>query len=247
MTGILGKLIGGMTGFAMGGPLGAVFGAAAGHMVDKVRTHAAQGLSGLASTSGQAVFTFAVVALGVKLAKVDGAVNRAEIEALRAVFRVAPADEATLARLFDRARNDPFGYDLYARQLAWLHRHDRGVLEDVVAALFHIACADGAIQPSELGYLRHVATILGLNGQAFDRLRATFASGGSPDPYAVLGLTSSVSDEVVKRTYRSLIREHHPDALAAGNAAPEIIELANERMAAINAAYDRVRKARGFR
>ena len=70
MTGILGKLIGGMTGFAMGGPLGAVFGAAAGHVVDKLRTHAAQSLSGLASTSGQAVFTFAVVALEIGRAHV---------------------------------------------------------------------------------------------------------------------------------------------------------------------------------
>jgi len=67
------------------------------------------------------------------------------------------------------------------------------------------------------------------------------------DPYQVLGLSRKVSDDEIKKTYRTLIRENHPDTLIAQGMPQEFIDVANEKMAAINAAYDAVEKERGLK
>ena len=122
------------------------------------------------------------------------------------------------------------------------------MLEELLVGLFHIARADGEPGPAQLAYLRQIAGIFGIGDAAFDRLRA----GSSPqsisgDPYAVLGVKRAASDEEVKAAYRRLIRENHPDMLVAKGMPQEFIQLANERMAAINAAYDQIEKLRGSR
>jgi DnaJ like chaperone protein len=74
-----------------------------------------------------------------------------------------------------------------------------------------------------------------------------FMKGDGVDPYGVLGLSQSVSDDEVKRTYRKLIREHHPDALIARGVPKSFIEMATQKMAAINAAYDQIERERGLK
>ncbi len=243
---IWGKVIGGVAGFALGGPLGALIGAVAGHAVDKIRAEGATDAVTAAAGARQVAFTVAVIALGAKLAKADGAVSRAEVEAFKEVFHIPPQEVKNVGRIYDMAKRDARGFEPYAEQVAWMFRNEPAVLEELLAGLFHIARADGDVTQAELDYLRRVAGIFGLDGPAFERVRAMFMGPAEPDPFEILGVSRDASTEEIKRAYRKLIRETHPDTLVAQGLPKEFIDLANERMAAINAAYDRIEKQRGM-
>jgi DnaJ like chaperone protein len=256
-----GKIIGSFAGFAMGGPIGALFGAAAGHAYDRMhegmaghlpppwgeRTWGAGFGTADRETARQMVFSVAVIVLGAKVAKVDGLVNRAEVNAFKEVFRVPPQETKNVGRIFDQAKQDAHGFEPYARQVSQLFRDNPAMLEDLLASLFYIARADGDLKPSELNFLRSIADIFNLNGTAFERVRAMFMRADSTDPYAVLGVRSSVADDEVKRIYRKLIRENHPDTLIAQGMPKAFVEVANRKMAAINAAYDQIERERGLK
>lgn len=255
---IWGKVIGGVAGFALGGPLGALIGAVAGHAVDRIRGEqlipggarqrpGGGARLGAGEAAKQMAFTVAVIVLAAKMAKADGVVTRAEINAFKEAFHIPPEEMKNVGRIFDQARRDAGGFEPYARQVALLFRREPAVLEELLAGLFHIAKADGGVSPAELAYLEKVAAIFGLNAVAFERVRAMFMGPAEPDPYEILGVDRNASNEEIKRTYRRLIRENHPDALVAKGMPQEFVDLANQRMAAINGAYDRVEKQRGLR
>lgn len=245
---IWGKVIGGVAGFALGGPLGALIGAYAGHRMDKARAGAEDTFDYAEADrqTRQVAFTMAVIVLSAKMAKADGVVTRAEVDAFKRIFHI-PADEMTnVGRLFDEAREDAGGFEPYAEQIAQMFRHEPAVLEELIGGLFHIAQADGSIQPAELDYLGRVAMIFGFTQRDFERLRASFDTPGASSPYEVLGLGDGASEAEIKKAYRKLIHENHPDKLMAQGLPQEFIDLANEKMAAINAAYDSIKKQRGF-
>src|SRR5579875_1547685 len=122
--GYWGKVLGGVAGFAMGGPFGAVVGAALGHAADQGKdtfSHLRANFEGamnparIAAMLGQREQLFAIgaVVLSAKLAKCDGPVNRAEIDAFRRLFRVPPESVRDVGRLFDQARDTPEGFEPY--------------------------------------------------------------------------------------------------------------------------------------
>lgn len=238
---IWGKLLGGTAGWVLGGPIGALLGGLAGHAIDKMRESAVGDENG----TRQIAFTIAVIVLGAKMAKADGVVTRDEISAFRQVFRVPPNEMKNVARVFDMARRDSAGFEPYARQVGRLFRDNPTVLEDLLGGLFHIAMADGVLHPAELEYLRRVAEIFGFDGQAFDRIKASHVGPDKADPYQVLGVAPDASDDEIKSAYRRLVRENHPDRLVAQGLPQEFIDVANEKIKAINDAYERVSRQRG--
>ncbi len=248
---IWGKVIGGVAGFAMGGPFGALMGAAAGHAVDRMRETGPQDDQQLDPNdmeARQVAFTMAVIVLGAKLAKVDGKVTTDEVAAFKRVFSVPPGEAGDVGKLFNEAKQDARGFEPYARQIAQIFSNDRVMLEDLMGALFHIAKADGEYHPTERDYLAKVAIIFGFGRQDFERLEDTYIKGeDADDPYEILGVSEDISDDDIKSTYRKLIRENHPDTMMAKGLPQEFIDLANEKMATINAAYDRVCKQRGIK
>src|SRR6059036_1243617 len=94
-------------------------------------------------------FTIGMIALGAKMAKADGVVTKAEVEAFRQVFHIPERDLAGVARVFNLAKQDVAGYDSYARQIARLFKPGSPILEDVLDGLFHIAKADNSVHPAE--------------------------------------------------------------------------------------------------
>ncbi|WP_337996136.1 TerB family tellurite resistance protein [Oleispirillum naphthae] len=258
---VWGKIIGGMAGFSLGGPLGAVLGAVLGHAVDKKMGGAAVAAPWLGATprseyERQAAFTLAVIALSAKMAKADGVVTRAEIDAFKRLFQIPPAEMHKVGPMFDQARQTSDGFEVYAAQIAGLFSDSPAVLEELLHALFLIAQADGALHPSEVSFLARVAQIFGFSPAHFETIRARAAAGGGAtgaaagsgeDPYAVLGLSRSATDQEVKDTYRRLLRENHPDVLTAKGMPPELVANANRTMAAINAAFDRIKRERGLK
>jgi DnaJ like chaperone protein len=241
---VWGKILGGAAGFALGGPLGALIGAVAGHAVDKLRAPERDG-EAEAATKGIA-FTIAVIVLGAKMAKADGRVTHDEVAAFKEVFHV-PADELkNVGRLFNQARKDAGGFEPYASQIGRMFQDNPAVLEELLDGLFHIARADGKVHEEELAYLERVAAIFGFNAVDWDRIRAGNMGPDKADPFEILGMSRNASDEEIKAAYRRLVRENHPDRLVAQGMPTEFVELANEKLATINVAYDRIRGLRGI-
>jgi DnaJ like chaperone protein len=190
-------------------------------------------------------FTIAVVALGAKMAKADGAVTEHEIAAFREVFHVPASEAKNLAYVFNQAKQSVAGYEAYATDVKRLFGDRPQVLEDLIDGLFHIAKADGSIGAKELSYLRSIAAIFGLDGR-FGCIKARHLAAPADDPYTVLGVDPCIGPEDLKRRYREMVKENHPDRHIAAGVPEEMVEIATLRLAAINAAYDRIAKERAL-
>lgn len=186
-------------------------------------------------------FTIGVIALAAKMAKADGVVSRLEVDAFQKAFHVDPAELPNVARVFNLAKRDAAGFEVYARQIAGLFEPAAPVLEELLGSLIFVARGDGELGPAELDFLRAVAEIFGFDRVGFARIRAAHLAGQDCDPYDVLGVVCGAPDPEVRRAYLDLVRTHHPDRLIAEGMPAEFADIANARMAAINAAYDRIR------
>lgn len=185
-------------------------------------------------------FTIAVIALNAKMAKADGLVTRDEVTAFREVFTIAPADEPHAAKVFNLARQDVTGYEVYAQRIARMFRDDPEALNDLMEGLFHIAMADGDYHPAEDAFLQEVGTIFGLTETCFRRLRAQHVPDAHPDPHDVLGIEPGVSLDEARKAWRALVRETHPDRMMARGVPEEAIKLAEHRLIAVNRAWEEI-------
>jgi len=232
---IWGKFSGAVAGLVTGGPLGALLGALAGHfLIDRDGKDTAVG------------FTIAVIALSAKMAKADGIVTDEEVRAFERLFRFAPEESANVRRVFDLARRDTAGFEAYAAQIAHLFADNPALLEDILDGLFEIAKADGVLHPGEAAFLERVADIFGFAPNEFRRIRASHFAPDKADPYVVLGVAYDASEDEIRRTYRRLVRENHPDSLIGRGVPEEFVRLATDKLAAINGAYDRIQAERGI-
>ncbi len=188
-------------------------------------------------------FTIGVIALGAKMAKVDGWVSGAEITAFKQVFQVEPEELGNVARVFNLAKQDAAGFEAYADQLARLFADRPQVLENVIDSLFHIAKSDGALDQAEIGFLTEVADIFGLTPR-FRCIMARHVYAAENEPYAILGIDPCVSDEEARRHYRRLVRENHPDLHIAAGMPAEMVAVANDRLAAITTAWNEIARER---
>ena len=189
-------------------------------------------------------FTIAVIALGAKMAKADGHVSRVEVTAFREVFQIAPEDEPKAARVFNLARQDVTGFDVYARRIKAMYADNDAPLCDLMEGLFHIALADGEYHPNEDVFLEEVAGIFGFSQQRFSRIRAQFVPDAERDPYDVLGVPSEAEMGTVRSAWRQLVRESHPDQLRARGVPEEAVKLAESRLIAVNNAWEQINAAR---
>src|SRR3546814_8830695 len=125
-----------------------------------------------------------------------------------------------------------------------MFRENPAVLEELLDCLTYIARADGTMHPEEIRYLRAVAEIFDLDEAAFERVTALRTARDGADPYRVLGVPRDVANGDLKAAYLKLVRENHPDRLTAQGMPEEFVDLANRKLAEINAAYDKVAEER---
>jgi len=189
-------------------------------------------------------FAIAVIALGAKMAKADGRVTRDEVRAFREVFAVPPEEEANAARVFDLARQDVAGFELYAERIARMFGPGDKVLENVLEGLFHIAVADGSYDPREDAFLRDVARIFGITERTFCCLRAEYVPDAPADPYDVLDIAPDAPMDEVRAAWVRAVKDSHPDRLLARGVPEEAMRLAEARMIAVNRAWEEIRRAR---
>lgn len=241
-----GKLIGAAAGLFMGGPVGALFGVVAGHSVDRART---------AGNPGARLSRDMLVDVGFALmgyvAKADGRVSEAEIAAAEVWMRRLQLDAGGRRRAMDRfnAGKQP-GFPVADTVRRLRGRADPRALRLLLEMLVAVAMADGRLAPASRQALVSVLSQLGLPATLLEAVlgQARVGSGGqrrgpSAPPlqqdYALLGVPAGAEPAVIKRAYRRLMSRHHPDKAGADADA-------TARAQAINAAYQRIREARGF-
>lgn len=199
-----------------------------------------------ASPDRTVAFTIAVIALGAKMAKADGHVTRDEVTAFREVFHIAAEDEPQAARVFDLARQDIAGFDVYARRIKAMYGDDDGALCDLIEGLFHIAMADGEYHPNENIFLEEVAEIFGFDHRRFVRIRSQFVPDAERDPYDVLAVDPEADMATIRAAWRKRVIEAHPDQMRARGVPEEAIKMAEARMIAVNRAWEQINAARNM-
>ncbi|MDH6232461.1 DnaJ like chaperone protein [Mesorhizobium soli] len=191
-------------------------------------------------------FSVAMIALSAKMAKADGIVTEDEIRAFREIFSVPPEEARNVARLYDIAKQDVAGFEIYAERMARLcgtgHKNC-AMLEDILDGLFHIAKADGLVHERESDFLKRVSEIFQIEDEHYQTILARHLDLGESDPYRVLGIERGRPFADVRAHYRRLIAHHHPDRLIARGLPEEFVRIATTRVAAINAAYELIEKS----
>lgn len=255
-----GKIIGAVIGLFRGGITGALIGALLGHMVDRFIA----GISGVSSTR-ESFFQALFSALG-HLSKADGLVTDAEIrmaESLMQRMQITGEDRQRAIRFFNLGKQA--GFDLKAALATFAqHARMRGDLRQMfMEILIDAAFTSGPVSAAEQAVLLAVARELGIPAQVFAAMMQARRAGPGPQAgrrpggglatgsldqaYAHLGLASSATDAEVKKAFRKLVSQYHPDKLVSQGLPSEMMELAKTRVSEVNIAYERIKQARGFK
>ncbi len=197
-------------------------------------------------TRRQVAFSVAVIALSAKMAKADGVVTPDEIDAFRDIFHIPEKEANNVSRLYNLAKQDVAGFASYARQVSQLFPEDKAVLEDVMDGLYHIAKADGLVHDKEQAYLDTVADIFGISERSYERIKLRHLHPIDGDPYEIMEADPDWDDEALKGHYRMLVRENHPDRMMARGVPKEFVAIANDRLAAINRAWENIKRERNL-
>lgn len=185
-------------------------------------------------------FTIAVIALGAKMAKADGLVTKDEVAAFRHVFFIPKNAEKQAARVFNLARQDVAGYEIYAKTIAKMFKKGSPALENMIESLFYIAIADGRYHSGENDFIQEVARIFGIEEAVFRGMRTRFVPDAKADAYDVLGVTPDMTLVEIRKVWRQKIRDTHPDRIIAQGMPEEAITLATKRMVALNEAWEEI-------
>jgi len=269
--GWMGKLIGGTLGFVLGGPIGAIAGAAFGHTIDKSsEIGTAQGGTGTgyfqrtgpfgmgaggygtgvsAQQRSQMVFFVGTFSMLARVAAADGTVSEAETrkvrEFMRQDLRLDPQSISVAERIFNSALYSSQNFEELASQFYGEFRAQPQILELLIDILYRVAAADGGVIQSEENYIQQAARIFQFSQQRIDTIRKRYAASDERY-YAVLGVSPQDSNDDIKRAYRQLVREYHPDTIASKGLPEEFTTFANEKFREIQEAYEAVAKARGI-
>ena len=257
-----GKLIGGLIGLLVGGVIGLLLGLAVGHAFDSGLVKTLKFASPENIQRIKTSFFETTFLLSGYIAKADGQVSRQEIEHTEQVFtQMGLSDEqrGRAIELFRQGSSADFQLDATLAAFVETCGTQRQLQQTLLLFLISLAMADHSMEPAEHSALVRVATGLGMPAGALEQLvRMATAQehfhgqdGFSAQPgtsigdaYSALGVSSDVSEKDLKRAYRKLMSEHHPDKLIAQGVPEDMIKLATERSQEISAAYEMIRKDR---
>ena len=242
---IWGKIIGGTTGFALGGPLGAIIGIIIGGSFDR----SAKKLSSsnqISQQQKQNVFALCIIVLSAKIAKADGQVTKEEIYTFKEKFNIQAEEMSEVSKIFNEAKKSSFGFKNIADQVGNLFSDNKVLLEQLLNNLFYIAEADGVTSINEVEVLRSISQSFHFNETDFQRIFHSRLNNKESDPYKILGVTREDSDNNIRKKWIELSKEHHPDYLIAKGMPKEFIKEANKELSSINLAYDKIKELRDF-
>ena len=242
---IWGKIIGGTTGFALGGPLGAIIGMMIGGSFDRSARKFSSS-NQISQQQKQNVFALCIIVLSAKIAKADGQVTKEEIYTFKEKFNIQAEEMSEVSKIFNEAKKSSFGFKNIADQVGNLFSDNKVLLEQLLNNLFYIAEADGVTSINEVEVLRSISQSFHFNETDFQRIFHSRLNNKESDPYKILGVTREDSDNNIRKKWIELSKEHHPDYLIAKGMPKEFIKEANKELSSINLAYDKIKELRGF-
>ena len=242
---IWGKIIGGTTGFALGGPLGAIIGMMIGRTFDRSARKFSSS-NQISQQQKQKVFALCIIVLSAKIAKADGQVTKEEIYTFKEKFNIQAEEMSEVSKIFNEAKKSSFGFKNIADQVGNLFSDNKVLLEQLLNNLFYIAEADGLTSIDELEVLRSISQSFHFNETDFQRIFHSRLNNKESDPYKILGVTREDSDNNIRKKWIELSKEHHPDYLIAKGMPKEFIKEANKELSSINLAYDKIKELRDF-
>lgn len=246
--GWLGKIVGGTLGFALGGPLGAIAGAALGHTFDATDNQYPRARLSY-HEEAQMTFFVATFSMLAKVAHADGRISPEEIQAVENFManelNLTPESKRFAVEIFETAINSPMAFQDFAGQFYHQFHNQPRLLDLMIDVLLRLSVADGALSDSEEKLINSAARTFRFSEQKYNELKVRYA----PDfekYYAILGIHSRASDDEIKRQYRKLVKEYHPDKIASKGLPEEFNKFANDKFREIQDAYDTIRQQRGI-
>ncbi|AQS39723.1 protein with DnaJ-like domain [Shewanella psychrophila] len=256
---IWGKFFGFAIGFMFGRFIGGLIGLWLGHLYDK-KSAQLSGIIGKGANRQTLFFNTTFAVMG-HVAKASGQVTENDIRiATMLMDQMQLKGEARkeAQKAFSEGKAIDFDIKACLKTFRIISMGRKELLQMFLEIQIQTALSDAELDPKEHAILLTIAQELGYSRSQLDELlkrwQAEFnfhKGGGSQtsieDAYDLLGMAESSSDQEVKRAYRKLMNEHHPDKLVAKGLPEEMMELANRKAQDIQAAYDRVKSDRGMR
>ena len=251
-----GKWIGGYLGWSAFGPLGGLIGFVVGALFDTATSQ--EGADTIRLDNEQSrqgdrnSFFLSMLVLSAYIVKADGKVMHSEMELVRGMLRqnfgeaAAQQGDQVMRELF--AEQDRQGASVYRERIRQACQQiamnvDYSGRLQLLNFLVMITQADGRVDQVEVMALKEVAQWMQMSPQEVDAM--LHLEGNSlEDAYKVLGVSADASDAEVKKAYRKLALEHHPDRVAA--LGDDVRKAAEKKFQEINAAKERIWKARGL-
>jgi DnaJ like chaperone protein len=214
----------------------------------------------------QSAFFTATFSVMGHLAKADGHISPEEIAMARRVMgqmALTPELQRAAISLFNAGKQPHFDLDAVLEQFRCECHRRRNLLQMFIEIQLHAVYADGQLHPAEQHLLQHICAALGFSHLAFAAMQAraraehefagvhraqsrSTARDALAEAYGVLGVTAQADDDEIKKAYRRLMNQHHPDKLVSKGLPEEMIRLATQKTQEIKAAYERIRQARGL-
>jgi DnaJ like chaperone protein len=257
---ILGLIVCDLIGLPLGELVGLVLGAVLGHYFIDVPLGALDG-SGPNDVSNeqrkQGAFIYHVFRLCAKVAKADGKVSHAEVafmeRLMQTQFRLSDQRRRQAISIWNEAKNSRDSFDVFAHAFYREFAKDRHLIMNMMDLLFAVAACEGSIHPRQEQMLMRAAGLFHVSRMQYDRIRIRYAGSGSNRAstpprtehslaiyYAELGASPGDSLDAVKKKFRALALQWHPDKVASKGATPAMLEQAKERFQKINTAYEKI-------
>lgn len=250
-----GKLTFGSLGMILGGPLGAIAGAALGHhLVDKqndLTNRSFQNIEGQSlgqREQVQAAYFVSMFSIMGKLAKIDGIVTAEEVAVVDKFISNLPISEREkrfARQVFNEAKDSKFSIEDFASQLYQILKGQPSVLLSFFDILFQVAAADGTFHSSEKEALKKIKDIFQISDLQFENIRGLYFKDLDRH-YKCLNCTPESTDQEIKSSYKRLVKDFHPDSIISKGLPEEFMEFAAKRFQDIHESYNVIRKERNF-
>ncbi len=238
-----GKVIGAGLGFLFGGPFGAILGTMTGDFFDKSQRQIPTGMPP-GNQERSLNFITHLVGILVTIAKADGHVSRQEINVIERAF-VSFGFKGEDLSFIRSLINQTSGVDLDFRAVCYEFKQYSSYEErlSLLRIVYLVAFADKELHPNEERMINDIIGLVEIDVNDAFEIRAEFCSD-SDKHYQILNVTRSSSVEDIKKSYRRLSKQYHPDRVS--HLGDEFAKLATDKFQILNKAYEEIKKEKGF-